>query len=45
MSVSINMHMKNYYEIPQSEEINVQVENNIMSGAGGVVDPISGEEE
>ena len=34
--------MKNIYEIPESEEIKVQVENNIMSD-GTVVGP--GDEE
>lgn len=36
--------MKKYYETPESEEINVQVENIIMY-AGGIVEPIPGEEE
>lgn len=45
MSVSKDKHMKNNYVVPESEEISVQVENNIMSGAGGIVDPSHGEEE
>lgn len=36
--------MKKNYEIPESVEIKLQVENNIMSEVGGDVPPSSGEE-
>ena len=37
--------MKKNYEIPESEEIRVMVETSILSGAGGEVPDIPGEEE
>lgn len=38
--------MKKNYEIPECEEINVRVENNILEGSTTIVGPeIPGEEE